>query len=214
MSLFEEVKTMKNLSRKTRSDKFPLTLHPTGQYCKKIRGKIYYFGSDKKLALQTYLDQATFLHGHTIGLQESNNGSMALKQLIDMYLKYQHSRLVANNLTVRHYSDQLSSLNKFGIFLGQDSKIRNISTINLQNYKQYLQKHYGSVCRMNLNISITKAMFHWARKNDILKNIPNIDAVSRGKIIHQDKFLFDLGQIHKLIVTIHRNFHKKIILLK
>jgi hypothetical protein len=26
---------MKTLKRKTRSDKFPLTLHPTGQYCKK-----------------------------------------------------------------------------------------------------------------------------------------------------------------------------------
>ena len=39
---------MKALKRKTRSDKFPLTLHPTGQYCKKVKGKIYYFGSDKK----------------------------------------------------------------------------------------------------------------------------------------------------------------------
>ena len=32
-----------NLKRKTRSDKFPLTLHKTGQYCKNIRGKLYYF---------------------------------------------------------------------------------------------------------------------------------------------------------------------------
>ena len=34
--------------RKTRSDKFLLTLHKTGQYCKKIKGKLYYFGTDKK----------------------------------------------------------------------------------------------------------------------------------------------------------------------
>lgn len=31
---------MKTLKRKTRSDKFPLTLHTTGQYCKKIKGKM------------------------------------------------------------------------------------------------------------------------------------------------------------------------------
>jgi len=46
---------MKTLKRKTRSDKFPLTLHPTGQYCKKVKGKIYYFGSDRKEALQNTL---------------------------------------------------------------------------------------------------------------------------------------------------------------
>ena len=50
-------------SRKRRSDKFPLTLHPTGQYCKKIKGKIRYFGTDKKKALERYLAQATYLHG-------------------------------------------------------------------------------------------------------------------------------------------------------
>ena len=55
---------MKTLKRKSRSDKFPLTLHTTGQYCKKVKGKMYYFGSDRKEALQKYLDQSTYLHGH------------------------------------------------------------------------------------------------------------------------------------------------------
>ena len=40
-----------NSKRKTRSDKFLLTLHPTGQYCKKIRGKLYYFGNNKQQAV-------------------------------------------------------------------------------------------------------------------------------------------------------------------
>ena len=35
--------TKPNNRRKTRSDKFPLTLHKTGQYCKKIKGRLYYF---------------------------------------------------------------------------------------------------------------------------------------------------------------------------
>ena len=87
---------MKASNRKTRSDKFPLILHPTGQYCKKIRGKIYYFGSDRRQALQNYLDQATFLHGYNSSLQKSADGNMTLKQLCDMYLKYQHTKLQAN----------------------------------------------------------------------------------------------------------------------
>ncbi len=39
--------------RKTRSDKFPLTLHKTGQYC-----KLYYFGTDRKTPFNRYLEQA------------------------------------------------------------------------------------------------------------------------------------------------------------
>jgi hypothetical protein len=51
-----------NSKRKTRSDKSPLTLHNTGQYCKKIKGKICYFGTDKKEALNRCLEQAAYLH--------------------------------------------------------------------------------------------------------------------------------------------------------
>ena len=61
-------KTEPNSKRKTRSDKFPLTLHPTGRYCKKIKGKLYYFGVNKKRALDRYHEQATYLHsGHDTG---------------------------------------------------------------------------------------------------------------------------------------------------
>jgi integrase len=190
---------MKTLKRKTRSDKFPLTLHPTGQYCKKIKGKTYYFGSDKKDALQRYLDQATYLHGCQNNLQRPTDDSMTLKQLCDMYLTYQYSKLQADDLTAKHHNDQISSLDKLMAFLGPNRKIKSISTLDLQNYKRKLQKSYGSVCRLNLHISIMKALFHWARKNDILANIPNIDAVSRGKIIHQERFTFNSEQITILL---------------
>ena len=42
-------------------------------------------------------------------------------------------------------------------------------------------------------------MFHWARKNDILQNIPNIDAVSRGKIVYREMYTFSFEQVSKLL---------------
>ena len=190
---------MSNSKRKTRSDKFPLTLHPTGQYCKKINGKLYYFGSDKNHALEKYLSQASYLHGNKEHTQKKPDGEMMLKELCDLYLQYQHLKVQANALTARHHNEQIASLNKFMSFLGQSRKIDEISTLDLQSYRRKLQKAYSTAHRMNLHISIMKAMFHWAKKNDVLDSVPNIDAVSRGKIVYKQRLVFASDDIHRLL---------------
>jgi integrase len=43
-------------------------------------------------------------------------------------------------------------------------------------------------------------MFHWARKNDILKTIPNIDAISRERVVRKNRFTFSTNQINRLLV--------------
>ena len=46
--------------------KFPLWLHPTGQWCKKIRGQHRYFGTDPDEALKRYIaDKADLEAGRT-----------------------------------------------------------------------------------------------------------------------------------------------------
>jgi integrase len=190
---------MSNSKRKTRSDKFPLTLHPTGQYCKKINGRLYYFGSDKNHALEKYLSQSSYLHGNKEQTQKTSDGEMALKELCNLYLQYQYLKVQANALTARHHNEQIASLKKFMSFLGQARKIDEISTLDLQSYRRKLQKAYSTAHRMNLHISIMKAMFHWARKNDVLDSIPNIDAVSRGKIVYKQRLTFSPADIRQLL---------------
>jgi integrase len=190
---------MSKSKRKTRSDKFPLTLHPTGQYCKKINGKLYYFGADKNHALEKYLSQASYLHGNKEQTQKKSDGEMTLKELCDSYLQYQYLKVQANALTARHHNEQIASLKKFISFLGQTRKIDEISTLDLQSYRRKLQQVYSTAHRMNLHISIMKAMFHWARKNDVLDSIPNIDAVSRGKLTHKQRLIFTSKDIRQLL---------------
>ncbi len=114
-------------------------------------------------------------------------------------LQYQHSRVLADNMTPKHYSNQIGSLNRLMSFLGQGCKIESISTLDLQHYKRKLQSHYGSPNRLNLNISDMKAMFHWARRNDVLETIPNIDVISKGKVVRKRMYTFNSQQIKKLL---------------
>jgi len=42
--------------RKSKADRdFPLWLHPSGRWCRKIAGKFHYFGRDKDAALDKWL---------------------------------------------------------------------------------------------------------------------------------------------------------------
>jgi integrase len=84
-------------------------------------------------------------------------------------------------------------------FLGKGRRIEGISTLDLQNYKRKLQGAYTSAHRPNFHISVMKAMFHWARRNGILESIPNIDAISKGKIVHRQKFTYNPEQITGLL---------------
>ena len=109
-----------NSKRKTRSDKFPLTLHPTSQYCKKIKGKLYYFGTDKQQALQRYLEQAAYLHSGKISKHNFVNSNLSLKTLCNLYLDYQESRSEIGEIKPRQVCDQTSRLRDFVKFIGRN----------------------------------------------------------------------------------------------
>jgi len=92
--------TKPDSKRKTHSDKFPLTLHPTGQFCKKIKGKLYDFGTDKKAALERYLEQAAYLHTGKGTKPNSTNNNLSIKILYNLYLDYQDSRATIAEITL------------------------------------------------------------------------------------------------------------------
>ncbi len=188
-----------NSKRKTRSDKFPLTLHKTGQYCKKIKGKLYYFGTDRTEALQRYLEDATFLHTGRGQKRRLRDGSITIKTLCNLYLEHQDFRVQAGELTIRHNMDQIKSLRTLVRFLGQHCLVGEISALDLQNYKKKLQKKYSSPHRINLEIAIMKAMFHWVKNNEVIDDVPNIDAISKVKAMHKERPTFTVEQIQKLL---------------
>ena len=64
--------------------------------------------------------QATYLHRAQSLIQKASNDKMTLKQLCDLYLQYQHSRVLVGALTPKHYNDHIDSLGRLMSFLGQD----------------------------------------------------------------------------------------------
>lgn len=209
MSKSEKVK-----SRKTRSDKFPLTLHKTGQYCKKIKGKIYYFGTDKQVAYQKYIERASLLHlnqGKQCVLPDSENG-ISIKVLCNMYLDHQESRVSSGEIKARQYCDQARLLRSFVKFCGANLLALSTSTFVLQAYRKQLIKDAKAANTINNHISAVKAMFNWAQDNEILGSIPNLKAIKKITSSRTDKHIFSDAEIKELLCFANQNLKAMILL--
>ena len=185
--------------RKARSDKFPLTLHPTGQYCKKIKGKLYYFGNNKQKAHQQYLEQAVCLHAGKPRNNHEYKDSMSIKTLCNLYLEHQKSRVQSREIKLGQVYDQTIVLRDFARFIGRNTAVSEISTIDLQNYRARLIKQGKSAARINNHISAFKAMYHWTAQNELIDTIPNLDAIKKLPRPTKSKPIFAPKEIISLL---------------
>ena len=74
---------------------FPLTPHPNGQWCKKILGKLHFFGTwaDPKAAHDRYLALAPDLHaGRTPQPEKLTGGDLTVKDACNAFLNWQKEK--------------------------------------------------------------------------------------------------------------------------
>jgi integrase len=188
-----------NSKRKTRSDKFPLTLHKTGQYCKKIKGKLYYFGSERTVALERYLKQATYLHSGKLPRSKCTDADMSIKALCNYYLDHQESRAEVGEIKLRHLHDQILLLRHFARFTGPNRLVSQISTIDLQNYRRRLIKAGKSANTINNRLAAVKAMFNWALDNEVVDTTPRLKAVKKISPSKTERPTLTVSQIRALL---------------
>src|ERR1700757_667681 len=80
---------------------FPLTAHPAGYWCKKIRGKLHYFGpwDDPDGALAKYVAQRDDLHaGRT---PRPDPAALTVKELVNTLLNAKQALVDAGELSSR-----------------------------------------------------------------------------------------------------------------
>ncbi len=126
--------THHNSGRKTHPNRFPLTLHPTGQYCKKISGKPYYFGSDKRDALERYLEQTSFLYwGRDCG-RAVHQDVMIVKTLCNLYLAHRCKAVQGELMSASRCKDPVHSLRLLTRFSRQTCVVGQVPASDLQNH--------------------------------------------------------------------------------
>ena len=101
---------------------FPLTPHPNGQWCKKILGKLHFFGTwaDLKAAHDRYLTLAPDLHaGRTPQPEKLTGGDLTVKDACNAFLNWQKEKLDSGEIGGRWFEDCRAILKDFAERMGK-----------------------------------------------------------------------------------------------
>jgi integrase len=74
-----------------------------------------------------------------------------------------------------------------------------ISTIDLQNYRNNLIRMRKAVNTINNRIAVLKAMYNWALANEVIGWTPNLNAIRKIPKMREEKPTFSVRQVGKLL---------------
>jgi integrase len=140
---------------------YPLTAHPAGYWCKKIRGKIHYFGpwSDPDGALKKYLEQKDDLHAGRKPRQDT--GGLTVKEVANAYLNAKRKAMEAGELAPRTWADYRAIMNMLVKGLGKQRLVTTLDPQDFATLKSKLSKRNGPH-RMCTVIQVIRCAFKHA----------------------------------------------------
>jgi integrase len=158
---------------------------------------MYYFGKDKKQALRRYHEQAADLHAGRG--RRPDPGGKTLRDLCNLYLDHMNAQRLVGAIGDRHFADQRRRLRKLAKSLGVNRDTADITTLDLQRFKQRLIKAGLAPNTINNTLAGAKMLFNWARENELLVPGPNLRAVKNVPVRKVERQTFTVEQTRVLL---------------
>jgi hypothetical protein len=123
---------------------FPLTPHNNGQWCKKVRGKIHFFGvwEDHQAALANYLRVAADLHA---GRQPSpvnlHPEGPTVKDACNHYLNCQFQKVQGGEIRPTSFEDCRQVAECLAKFLGSTRPVSDLTPTDFQQFRLHTSQH-------------------------------------------------------------------------
>ena len=118
---------------------YPLTAHNNGQWCKKIRGRIHFFGvwSSPQAALDNYLEVATYLHGgREPHYSDIPHDALTVKDVCNRFLTYQLQKVDASEISARWFEDCRRVVTGFADCIGASRAVTDLIPDNFQRFRR------------------------------------------------------------------------------
>jgi integrase len=146
---------------------FPLTAHPAGYWCKKIRGKVHYFGpwDDPQSALDKYLAERDALHAGRV--PRPNHDALTVKDSCNAFLSTKKALVDAGELTPRMWSEYKEVCDLLVSHMGKTRLVSDLDPPAFTALRNKMAKRWGPV-RLGNAIQRIRSVFKHALDADLI----------------------------------------------
>lgn len=147
---------------------FPLTPHRNGQFCKKIHGKLFYFGlvSDPEGSLRRYHEYCESLHAGKLA-QVPREDALTIGELANRFMAAAEQRRTAGDLAPRTFVDYYRDCGRLVKFFGKDRAVESITKDDFKAFKAFLQKSVKP-STLKGRVGVTRSIFKFAFDEELI----------------------------------------------
>ena len=148
---------------------FPLTPHPNGQFCKKIRGKTHYFGTvdDPDAALSEYHRWCDALHSGRAA-RVTRTVELTVADLANRYLNAKERKRENGQLTPGAFVEYHRHCERFIEFFGGQREVKTITRDDLEDYRAFLGRGVNATTLSN-RIGGARSILKFAYENELIE---------------------------------------------
>jgi integrase len=146
---------------------FPLTAHPAGYWCKKIRGKIHYFGpwDDPDAALVKYLEQKDALHAGRKPRPDTE--ALTVKELANAFLRHKQTLVQAGELSSLTWADYKRVAEALVSHMGKTRIVADLDPQDFAALRTKMSKKWGPH-RLKKSVQYVRSMFKHAYESGLV----------------------------------------------
>jgi integrase len=156
-----------NKSKSTQDAKpypeFPLTAHPSGQWCKKHQGRQYYFGSldDWQPAFEKYEHEWPWIIAGKIPPPVGTGDGLIVADLCNKFLNMKRSRMESGELSAHSFAKYYETCELVVKHFGKHRRVDNLRPDDFEKFRSALSKGCG-VVTLKSKVNRCRVIFKFA----------------------------------------------------
>ena len=196
---------------------FPLRLHATGQWCKKIRQRTIYFGTEADATLKKYLEQRDDLQaGRTPRVQ---GDGLTVRDLANRFLTQKKSAVDSEELSPRTFGDYFATCERLCDAFGKTRLVVDLDTDDFERLRAAYSKTRGLVSVANL-VRNVRIIFKFGYDAGLIQQPvrfgPGFKTPSKAKLRKERQAkplrMFEAAELRRLIDTAEQPLDAMILL--